>query len=155
MEQEKIPRIPFDEGKSFIHPSNLFASTLNGIISLEEFRNARPPENPAITARIQQIRERTDAAEEEGKELRTEKINLLALQVKASEDPDQYQKPFLDELVGYHERRAFKFGSHVTALEVEKPRLLKVKRWFAEKKQSYHEKRAKVASVRLAELAFN
>lgn len=155
MEQQGFPRLPLDSNKSSIHPSNLVRLTINGIVAMEKFRATHPVEQSALSSRIEQMRERTDQLQAEYEESRDEQIKLVALGLKASKDPDQFQTPYLTELAGYHQKRAVKFGSHITALEVERPRFLKIRRWFNEKKQAYHEKRVKIASAGLADLALS
>lgn len=154
MDAETLPRLELDPSKSRLHPANMMTGVINGMLAMEEFRLARLPE-PGPSPRIIRMQERSAQRQVEHDEWRGDVISLIAAQSMASENPKEFKAPYLKELKDYHVKRASKIGSHITALEVEKPRFVKARKWFAEKKRSYHRKRALAAAAKFIDFALS
>lgn len=154
MEAEALPRLELDPAKSRLHPGNMLRGAINGMLVMEEFRMGNLPE-PGPSPRIARLQEKTNQMQAEHDEWRDETFRRLALQSKANEDPKQFMGPYLKEVKDYHVKRAAKLGARITALEVEKPRFVKARRWLAEKKRSYHRKRARVAAAKFIDFALS
>ena len=151
MEADRI-RLELDPSRSRLHPSNLLASAINGIAAMEEFRQGNAPE-PGSSPRVERMREANQKREEEFVEWRSDVLGLAAMQSRATEDPERFKKPYLAKLEGYHNKRAGNLGAHITALEVRKPKFVRIRKWVAEKKQTYHIKRSQKAARQLIEFA--
>lgn len=148
MEAERALRLELDPEKSRFHPANLLTTAINGIAAMEEFRQAGLPD-PAPSPRVERMQAESEEREAEFDEWRSDVISLVAQQSRAGKDPEQFRGPYLRELSGYHDKRATKLGAHATALEVKRPKFTKIRKWFTEKKQNYHERRSRRASLDL------
>lgn len=154
MEAKNVPRLSYAEDLGRFHPRNVLAFAVNTIVRLESFRQGMIPEL-GPSAFVERMQAKNEELEANFDVWRAQQLRIVALGSRAGEDPEHFREPYLEELKGYHNNRVAELGVRVTALEVEKPKFVGMRKWFVEKRQAYHQKRSATAARKLIEFAFS